>query len=117
MSTTKTLGPVTATARGFPVVRFADHSGVPCSLQASSLAEYETPGTSAVWLGVTALNPQVMVSEAHLVGLSPHPLPPNGWMPFPIPAQVHCNDRMHLDRKQVAALIKHLQRWLDRDTF
>lgn len=27
------------------------------------------------------------------------------------------NDRMHLDREQVSALITHLQAWLDRGSF
>ena len=80
------LGPVGETGCGFELIEFADKYGEPCSLQQSSLAEYDKPGTSAVWLGCT---PQ---GES----LSP---------------------RMHLDRKQVAALIAHLQRWLDADTF
>ncbi|HEX6827221.1 MAG TPA: hypothetical protein VF077_12960 [Nitrospiraceae bacterium] len=76
-----TLGPVTHNARGFEIVQFADRYGLACSLQQSSLAEMEKPGTSAVWLGVSE------------------------------------HDRMHLDRKQVAALIAHLKNWLTRDTF
>ena len=39
------------TGRGFEILKFKDHYGVDCSLQASSLAAYSTPGTSAVWLG------------------------------------------------------------------
>lgn len=40
------------TARGFEIINFRDHYGQECSLQQSSLALYETPGTSAIWLGV-----------------------------------------------------------------
>lgn len=39
------------TARGFEYLWFDDHNGELCALQASSLAIFETPGTSAVWLG------------------------------------------------------------------
>ena len=80
---TKTLGALKHTCRGFELVEFKDRYDVPCSLQASSLAIYNKPGTSAVWLGTND---------------TPH-------------------TRMHLDRKQVAALIGHLQNWLDHDTF
>lgn len=77
---TPTLGRTTKTHHGFPIVHFKDRNGQECSLQASSLAEYEIPGTSAVWLGVGTV-------------------------------------RMHLDRVQVSALIRHLQNWKERDTF
>lgn len=45
------LGAVERTSRGFEFIAFNDCYGEKCSLQASSLAEYEKPGTSAVWLG------------------------------------------------------------------
>lgn len=83
------LGPVARTVRGFELLEFKDRYGTPCSLQASSLAEYEKPGTSAVWLGTDDVAPKVL-------GLT---------------------TRMHLDREQVAALIQHLQSWLDNDSF
>lgn len=44
--------PVKKTERGFQVIDFDDRYGTHCSLQQSSLAEYEPPGTSAIWLGV-----------------------------------------------------------------
>lgn len=40
-----------------------------------------------------------------------------GWVPYPIPPGVSMTTRMHLDREQVAALILHLQSWLDNDSF
>jgi len=40
------------TERGFEIVRFQDLDGKQCSLQQSSLALYENPGSSAVRLGV-----------------------------------------------------------------
>ena len=46
------LGDITTTERGFQIIDFKDRYGFECSLQQSSLAEYEPPGTSAVWLGV-----------------------------------------------------------------
>jgi hypothetical protein len=111
----KTLGKVEAGPRGFPIVRFSDRYGVPCSLQMSSLAEYEKPGTSAVWLGTSDAQPKVMAREAASVGVQTTET--TGWVPFPIPESVLLSTRMHLDRKQVAALIHHLQRWLDKDKF
>lgn len=46
------LGPVGRTGRGFELLAFHDHYDTPCTLQQSSLAEYEQPGSSAIWLGV-----------------------------------------------------------------
>ncbi len=40
-----------ATPRGFELIEFNDHYGQPSSIQASSLALYSTPGTSALWIG------------------------------------------------------------------
>ena len=45
------LGEVTTTARGFELIEFLDCYDKPCSLQQSSLAIYQDPGTSAIWLG------------------------------------------------------------------
>lgn len=39
------------TGRGFELIEFNDYYDKPCSLQQSSLALYELPGCSAVWLG------------------------------------------------------------------
>lgn len=47
----KPLGYVQRTDRGYPLVRFADRDDRPCSIQASELALYARPGTSALWLG------------------------------------------------------------------
>ena len=88
----KSLGKVKKTSRGFELIEFKDKYGVECSLQASSLAEYSKPGTSAVWLGCEKNCRHPVTGEE----MSP---------------------RMHLDRKQVAALIRHLQRWIWKDTF
>ena len=41
----------TSTARGFELIEFTDYFGQPCSIQASSLALYEQPGISALWIG------------------------------------------------------------------
>jgi hypothetical protein len=43
---------VELTGRNFEIIRFRDRYDVECSLQQSSLAEFEPPGSSAVWLGV-----------------------------------------------------------------
>ena len=45
---------VETTPRGFEYIEFDDRYGEKCQLQQSSLAEYEQPGTSAVWLGLAS---------------------------------------------------------------
>lgn len=112
---TKKLGKVKRTARGFDLLEFQDCYKSACSLQASSLAVYEKPGTSAVWLGVDDPQPQVMARDAASVGVKTDAT--TGWVPYPIPEQVLLTTRMHLDREQVEALIGHLQRWLDTNSF
>lgn len=85
------LGEVGLSERGFREVRFKDRDGYACVLRQSSLAEYVQPGASAVRLGMEQCPP------LHL-GL---PLAPT----------------MHLDRKQVKALVRLLKRWLKDGTF
>ena len=109
------LGPTEKTSRGFEIIKFEDRYSAKCSLQQSSLAEFEQPGTSAVWLGVDDASPMVLASDAEKVGLKTSAT--EGWILYPIPSEVLLTTRMHLDRNQVAALIGHLQNWLDRGTF
>lgn len=45
------LGPIKHTGRGFELIEFTDRYNTKCELQQSSLADYEPPGSSAVWLG------------------------------------------------------------------
>lgn len=88
----KTLGRVKHTERGFELIEFKDHYELPCSLQASSMAVFQKPGTSAIWLGCENNCFHPSTNEA----MSP---------------------RMHLDREQVKALVRHLTQWLEKDTF
>ena len=46
------LCPVGHTGRGFELIEFADRYNTKCQLQQSSLADYEPPGRSAIWLGI-----------------------------------------------------------------
>ena len=46
------MGEIECTPRGFQRIEFLDDNFQSCSLQQSSLAEYEPPGSSAIWLGV-----------------------------------------------------------------
>jgi hypothetical protein len=41
------------TIRGFELIQFKDRYGHECSLQQSSLADFEPPGSSAIWFGVS----------------------------------------------------------------
>lgn len=111
----KGLGRVKRTARGFQLIEFKDYYDTPCSLQASSLAHYEQPGISAVWIGPDDAKPMVIHHEAAAVGVKTDAT--CGWVPFPIPPQVNLTTRAHLDRKQVKALITHLTRWLETGSF
>lgn len=45
------LGQVSHTQRGFEYIKFTDLNKQECSVQQSSLAVYQQPGTSAIWLG------------------------------------------------------------------
>lgn len=112
---TPKLGKVTRTPRGFELIEFRDRYGVPCSLQMSSLAECPQPGVSAVWLGVDDVEPKVMARDAASVGVATKET--TGWVPYPIPKKVSLGTRQHLSRKQVAALIGHLSRWLETGSF
>ena len=109
------LGEVRKTGRGFEIIEFEDCSGEKCSLQQSSLANYEKPGTSAIWIGCSDANPLILASQAHKFGVKTTEM--TGWVPYPVPDDVLMHTRAQLDREQVAALIAHLQNWLDKDTF
>ena len=109
------LGKVERTSRGFEVVNFKDHYGTKCSLQASSLAIYEKPGTSAVWLGVDDAAPKCLHGDAAGLGIKTDAT--CGWVDVPMSDKIQMTTRMHLNREQVEALIPMLQSWLKRDTF
>lgn len=79
------------TPRGFELICFQDRNGEKCSLQQSSIADYEQPGSTAVWLGC-----ERNAQKIDGIEISP---------------------RMHLDREQVRELIEHLQSWLNAGTF
>lgn len=111
----KVLGRQTATQRGFPLLNFNDCYDHPCSLQASSLAIHQEPGTSAVWLGCDNADPKIMARDAAANGIKTDQT--TGWVPYPISEDVQFTTRMHLDREQVASLIVHLQSWLKRGQF
>jgi hypothetical protein len=109
------LGEVGRDARGFELIEFRDKYDTPCSLQMSSLAEYEQPGISAVWFGPDYADPKVMASKAARLGVETTET--TGWVPYPVPREVLLTTRAHLDRAQVKALIDHLQAWLETGSF
>jgi hypothetical protein len=86
---------LTTTARGFALMTFEDSVGVACSLQKSSAVTEDK-----IWLGCDDAAPQVFV-------------PGEGWQAIAMPANYLANTRMHLTREQVAALLPHLQRFVD----
>lgn len=42
---------IQTTQRGFQLIEFEDHNGQHCTLQQSSVALFQQPGTSAIWFG------------------------------------------------------------------
>ena len=113
------LGELERTHRGFEIVKLTDAYFVECSIQQSSAIgdledDIRNPGSSFLWIGVDDPEPKVMKSQASSVGLCvPAGEEVSGWMPYPIPPQVSLSTRMHLERDQVAGLVKRLQAWLD----
>lgn len=87
------LGKVELTARYFEIIRFEDRYKSACSLQQSSIADFEPPGSSAVWLGLDAAENHDGVFDAGNT------------------------TRMHLDLKQVKALIAVLEQWVANGSF
>ena len=88
------LGDVIETKRQFQIIQFKDRYNSTCSLQQSSIADFEPPGSSAVWLG---LDP---VTGEH-----------DGVF------DAGNKTRMHLDLKQVKALIAVLEMWVETGSF
>lgn len=109
------LGKLEHTQRGFETIEFKDHYNHPCALTMSSLAEYEQPGISAVWLGPTEAKPLILASHASKFGVKTSET--SGWVDYPIPDEVLLTTQMHLNRKQVEALIGHLSNWLETGHF
>jgi len=88
------------TDRGFKLIQFRDLFNAKCSVQESSLGS-----THAIWLGIDDPDPQILASQTKQGG--------TGWIPYPIPANVQLNTRMHLSKKQVKELLTVLQRFVD----
>ena len=86
---------IALTDRGFAHVTFTDRGGVACSLQESSLAS-----EAAILLGCNEADPRVLV-------------PNTGWQPVEMPKEFVANTHMHLTQQQVAALLPHLQRFVE----
>ncbi len=99
------------TARGFDRLEFSDNNGCHCSLQvSSSMMEPQ------IWLGVEDANPQIMKAHAQRAGMQLPPGEVSGYMPYPFPADVTMNTRMHLDRATTIELIAKLNRWVHDET-
>jgi hypothetical protein len=84
------------TTRGFLKAKFKDYNGYECSIQKSSLA-----GKDCIWLGVNEPNAKIFPGDN------------TGWHPYPLPSNVQCTTRMHLDRKTVKKLLPLLQHFAE----
>lgn len=91
------LGVPKKTERGFAFIGFKDHYEIPCSIQESS------GDTPCLWLGCDCANPRQLI-------------PGQGWTPIKMPEGYLADTRMLLNRKQVIALVYHLQKWLVTDS-
>jgi hypothetical protein len=60
---------VEKTIRGFEIIKFKDINNVECSLQQSSAAIYEIPGTGAIWFGASD---RMHLSRKQLKKILPH---------------------------------------------
>lgn len=114
------LGTVTTNANGFPKVEFTDSYGETASITCSDLIgdyedSYERPGTSALWLGLGKVEPQILAKDAGAHGVKTQKT--SGWVPYPIPQDVLINADMHLNREQVRGLISRLEHWLKHGNF
>ena len=98
-----TLGTTEQTNRGFTIIHFEDINGVLCSLQESSVAINNIPGSGALWIGCDEPKPRTLI-------------PGKGWTPIAMPEDYIADTRMHLNRKQVKALIRHLKVWIKKGT-
>lgn len=110
------LGKLLKTNRGFSKIEFTDSYKELCSLQQSS-AIGDDGDDSYLWLGIQNPDAKILKRDALQLGL---PLPKgeiSGWMEYPIPKEVSLTTRMHLNRKQVKALVKELSQWLESGDF
>jgi len=97
------------TNRGFGRTDFVDSYGIKCSLQESSNGE-----CACIWLGSDDTNPEVMtassgwqklLAEGDIIKINP--LVGNNTPTF----ELLFHGRMHLNQKQVKALLPHLQKF------
>ncbi len=94
------------TNRGFVLYSFTDRYGSECSIQESSLATER-----AVWLGVDDPSPKILASRARALGIKCTEM--NGWVPYPMPADVSISTRMHLIVDQARELLPLLSHFVD----
>lgn len=95
-----------STPRGFALIEFLDFNGHQCSLQKSSIAEYD-----AVWFGTDDPDPKILASKARAHGVETNET--TGWVSFPVPEEVLMTTRMHLTRSQVAELLPYLRKFVE----
>lgn len=106
-----TFGKVEKTDSGFEIISFKDYYDKECSIQQSSLAT-----ESCIWLGMNETKPIILCKDAQKIGMIKDVANPVGWMDYPVPKEVFIPTRMHLTKKQVKALVTHLQAWLKNDS-
>jgi hypothetical protein len=94
------------TSRGFARHTFTDLYGAECYVQKSSLATKD-----AIWLGVLDAKPQVMASQAPMLGVETDKT--CGWVPYPLPSEVLLTTQMHLTQPMVRKLLPLLQKFAE----
>lgn len=93
------------TGRGFELLDFTDSHGHKCSIQESSA------DGAFLWIGPNDARPIILASQAAAHGVVTQET--TGWVAFPVPDAVQMTTRAHVGREQVAAIVRHLQAWLD----
>ncbi len=83
------------TNRGFGLITFTDHYGAACEVQKSSIATED-----CIWIGCGELGLKRLV-------------PGEGWKAVELGPGHIANTRMHLNRKDVAALLPILQHFVE----
>lgn len=91
----KKMGKLKKTSRGFQVRSFQDSKGVECSIQQSSIADYD-----AIWIGCNDANPMEL-------------FPFLGWVDISMPDRYYATTRMHINRHQAQKIINTLQHWIN----
>jgi hypothetical protein len=104
------------TLRGFVLFENVDTYNTPYSIQKSSLATEDR-----IWLGVDNAMPKIMAKDvldcperySDFEIEQANKQNGTGWVDFYVPSEVLLTTRIHINKQQVAEIIKILQKFVD----